>query len=873
MDVSRYEFNCQKALHQGLQYAKSLGHQLLEIEHVALAMLRADNADVTPELETSLKSQLERHLARAPRIFGTSKVLFGQRLNRALDKMEAKSKVEPVTPALFWEELCLQSTVIKTTIARSNEGNVSGSMFQSGVFSSVSGDSVSDAPDREPPVEQPIPEKTADKIDKKLRKFTIDLSAAAERGEIDPVIGRSKEVKRVLEILGRKKKNNPLLIGEPGVGKTAVAEAIAIQIAEGNVPESMIGQRVLTLDLGAMLAGAKFRGEFEDRMKGLLEALKQLEGKIILFIDEIHMIVGAGNQEGGADAANLLKPALARGEIQCLGATTLAEYRKYIEKDAALERRFQPLLVDEPDPKTALEILKGIKSRYEIHHGVKIDDEALKAAVDLSVRYLTSRNLPDKAIDLIDESASRKRIQIESVPKVLEELRGHIHKISIERKALGNHKNKKVTLEQLDRQLIKQKREYEEIENVWRAHQKKLDQMKKYEIKRQEAVSLYENAKSQSNFDFAAKLQYEEIPGVDLALAQIHQELKEMETDHNFLRRAVGVNEVAEAVSVWTNIPVGEMLADDSEKIRTMEARLAERVYGQDEAIIKVSRAVKRARVGVNDPNRPLGVFLFLGPTGVGKTEAAKALAAEMFADEKKMVRIDMSEFMEQHNVSRLIGAPPGYVGYGEGGELTEAIRRKPYSVVLLDEIEKAHPRVLDVLLQVFEDGRITDGNGRTVDCRNTLLIMTSNISLDTQFDPEESSETEVRDALARELRPEFVNRIDEVVVFKRLGTIHLEKLLERLQGELNERLAPRQFRIVLGPTLLQKLIKLGAHSNFGGRAVRRNFQTIVVDAVSDRILTNPTDASGAWILDTDEDDGFVWSEWFDHGQLLPEGE
>ena len=873
MDMSKYEFVCQKALHQGLQYARSLGHQLLEVEHVALAMLRAENAKVTQTVATHLRAQLERHLARAPRVFGTVKVGFGHRLNRAMDKMESAAKGEPVEANVFWEELCRQSTVIQTTFARLDGDAVESETFTESQAQKVSGESVVNNTERNPPEEHPVAEKLADKIDKKLRKFTIDLSEVAERGELDPVIGRDAEVRRVLEILGRKKKNNPLLIGEPGVGKSAIAEAIAIRIAEGNVPESMRGQRVLSLDLGGMLAGAKFRGEFEDRMKGLLEALQELEGQIILFIDEIHMIVGAGNQEGGADAANLLKPALARGDIQCLGATTLVEYKKYIEKDAALERRFQTLVVEEPDAETALSILRGLKPRYEIYHGVKIDDEALKAAVDLSIRYLPSRKLPDKAIDLMDESASRLRIQIESIPKIMDEIRSHIQKVSIERESIGEDKSKKSLLRSLDNQLERHKLEYKEVENVWREHQAKLDQMKKYEIKRHEAINLYTNAKSQSNFDFAAKLQYEEIPSIDLALAEIHLNLVELESEHSFLRRAVGVNEIAEAVSIWTGIPLGNLLEDDAQRILTMDKRLGQRVFGQSAAIDKVSRAVKRARVGVNDPDRPLGVFLFLGPTGVGKTETAKALAQELFADESKMIRLDMSEFMQEHNVARLIGSPPGYVGYGEGGELTEGIRRKPYSVVLFDEIEKANPRVLDILLQVFEDGRLTDGQGRTIDCKNTLIIMTSNLRLDTQVDTEQASDIDVRDALAQQLRPEFVNRIDEVVVFKRLGTKHLENLVTRLQGELNNRLASRKFRIIVGEQLRTYLIQLGASSSFGGRAVRRNFQTIVVDEVSDRILSSPDSASGAWIINIDEDGGFYWEEWFSASLMLPSAE
>ncbi len=872
MDVSRYEFACQKALHQGLQYARSLGHQFLEVEHVALALLRADAVSLRARMNERLKRHIENHLSRAPRLYGNFKVEFGRRLDATLDACEAAAGAQRQVPSdLLWETLCRQSTVIQTFLVKmaqeeqDPDGKKDPTIVDPGHRPPSTAKSVKSAADPKKDAKAQKAEKADDgklpeKIDKDLRQYTINLSAAAERGDLDPVIGRDAEVRRVLEILGRKKKNNPVLIGEPGVGKSAIAEALALRIAEGSVPETMRGKSVLSLDLGSLLAGAKYRGEFEDRVKNLLKALEALKGKVILFIDEIHMLIGAGNQEGGADLANLLKPALARGEMQCLGATTFDEYRKYIEKDPALERRFQPITVEEPGKQTTLAILRGIKSRYEIHHGVQIDDEALVAAVDMSVRYITQRKLPDKAIDLIDEAASRLRLQIDSVPAVLDEIRSRIGEIEIERKSLGPGNAHQLAA--LDVRLEKAKIDRSRLEHIWRRHQDLLEKMKATEKRRQESQTLYENAKSQADFDFAARLQYDEMPRLDKDFDAIKRDLSELQKQHTFLRQVVGASEVAEVVAVWSRIPAQKLLEDEGFRLMQMEDRLKRRVYGQNEALAKVARAVRRSRVGVNDPRRPIGVFLFLGPTGVGKTETAKALSAELFADEAKIIRVDMSEFMEAHSVSRLIGAPPGYVGYGAGGELTEAIRQDPFSVVLFDELEKANPRVLDIMLQIFEDGRLTDGTGRTVDFRNALIVMTSNIDLELPFgDPEDADEAEVRGALARKLRPEFVNRIDEVIVFRRLGRKHLELLIDRLVTELNERLKERQMRVALGPAVREKLINLANTVQFGGRALRRAFETLVIDPVSDRVLGYPQLAVGAWVMDLDLDGAISWRD------------
>lgn len=879
MDVSRYEFACQKALHQGLQYARSLGHQLLEVEHVALAFLRGDAAPVDQRVADRLKRHLEAHLARLPRIYGSIKIEFGRRLDTALDKVEAGSPNSLIDEKHLWEQICRQSTVIQTFLAKIAQEGVPSSLreVQSAPTESIKerqAEAVSHnrrREDRDSKVrkEKPgaeIPEKLA----KSLEQFTVDLTSMAARGELDPVIGRDFEARRVLEILGRKKKNNPLLLGDAGVGKSAIAEAIAQLLVEGKAPESMRGKRVLSLDLGGLLAGSKFRGEFEERMKNILRALEALRGEVILFIDEIHMLVGAGNHEGGADAANLLKPALARGELQCLGATTLDEYRRHIEKDPALERRFQPVTVEEPSRETAIAILRGVKSRYEIHHGVQIDDTALISAVELSMRYIPDRKLPDKAIDLIDEAASRLRLEIDSVPAVLYDLGAQINQIEIERKAISQTSANASTLKRLEARLEKIKGDFETTNAIWRRHQDLLDQLKSNEKRRAELSGLYENAKSQGDYDFAARLQYNEIPRLETEGLEIRKNLYSLQDQYQFLHQRVGAREIAEVVSVWTRIPVQRLAEEERQKLGEIENRLGRRVFGQPEALKRIGRAIKRSRVGINDPKRPVGVFLFLGPTGVGKTETARALALELFADESRIIRVDMSEFMEPHNVARLLGAPPGYLGYGEGGDLTDRVRNSPYSVILFDELEKAHPRVLDILLQVFEDGRLTDGKGQVADFRQSLIVMTSNLQIDEIGDPEMAQESEIREVLARRMRPEFINRIDEIIIFRRLGRRHLESMLARLVQELNDRLKDRQFRMSLGSRMCGRLIHQSGTASFGGRALRRAFETLVVDAVSDRLLSHPDRASGAWVLDLDNDGHPEWREEYEPGRYLP---
>ncbi len=875
MDFSRYEFECQKALHKGLQYARSLGHPVLEVEHIALAMLRGGQVALAESAVSRLRTEIESHLATQPKVYGPVTTQFGKRLDSALDAAEAKANGQKLSTAILWAALAKYSMIIHRVLEKielqkkASEAPIS-TDFTPDVPSQNKGvrskDPIADSAEKAvPPTQEQIEQKV-------LREFTSDLTELAERGELDPVIGRDPEVRRVLEILGRKKKNNPVLVGEPGVGKTAVAEALALRIAEGKVPESLKGRRILSLDIAALLAGSRYRGEFEERIKKLIKAVSELRGKVILFIDELHMLVGAGNPEGGVDAANILKPALARGELHVLGATTLQEYGKHIEKDAALERRFQPVQVDEPSAAVATSILRGLKQRYEIYHGVQIQDDALTTAVELTMRFLPHRRLPDKAIDVVDEAASRMRLQIDSVPAVLDSLRSKIEQIEIEKKALEAEATRSKAYARLEVELRRTRQEYDETNGIWRGHKDKVEELRRMEEGREEMRTLYETAKSRGDYDFAAKLQYKEMPELESKIERSRLELASIQNLHPYLCQIVGKREVADVVATWTGVPVGKILESEAQRLLSMEERILSRVFGQDEAVRRVCRAIRRARVGVSDPNRPQGVFLFLGDTGVGKTETAKAIARELFDDESRIVRIDMSEYMERHNVARLIGSPPGYVGYGDGGELSDAVRHKPYSVVLFDEIEKAHPQVLDILLQVLDEGRLTDAQGRSISFRSTTIIMTSNLPV--YESPKrvgvESNEDHLRDQLRDHLRPEMLNRIDDLIVFRKLGLRDYSYMIDRLLEELNGRLSDREFRITLGSMVRERIARQGIDGGYGGRSVRRAFQAMVVDAVSDRILQSPALVRGAWTLDLDEDGGLGWSETMELHKYLP---
>ena len=836
INLEKMTIKAQEALQEAQRKCENKGHQQIDVEHLFLALLEQDGGIVAPLLDKigtspgSIRMGLDEELERLPRVSGPAQVYISGRLNALFN--QAQKEAEGLKDEYLSSEhilLAMMEEKDGATARLLGEAHVSREKILEALMG-VRGS-------------RRITDQNPEESYQALMKYGRDLTDLANQGKLDPVIGRDDEIRRIIQVLSRRTKNNPVLIGEPGVGKTAIAEGLAQRISSGDVPEGLKRKRIVALDMGALVAGAKYRGQFEERLKAVLHEVEEAAGEIILFIDELHNLVGAGRAEGSMDASNMLKPALARGELRCVGATTLDEYRKYIEKDGALERRFQPVYVSEPTVEDAIGILRGLKERYEIHHGVRVTDAAIVAAATLSKRYITDRFLPDKAIDLVDEAASRLRIEIDSFPQEIDEVERKIVQLQIEKEALKKEDDleSRERLEKIERELADLTEKSTSLKARWEREKETIQAMRSLKEEAEQAKYEAQRAEQEGDLELAAELKYGRLPKIKERLEETNSRLMELQAEQRMLKEEVDSEDIAGIVSTWTGVPVSRLLEAEVEKLVKMEERIAERVVGQTEAVTAVSNAVRRARAGLQDPDRPVGSFIFMGPTGVGKTELAKALAEFLFDDENAMIRIDMSEFMEKHAVARLIGAPPGYVGYEEGGTLTEAVRRRPYSVILFDEIEKAHPEVFNILLQMLDDGRLTDGQGRTVDFRNAVVIMTSNIGsayiAELQGKDEEVMRQRVTEALRTHFRPEFINRIDDIIIFHSLTREQIKVIVGIQLSKLETLLRDRGVGMEFTEKALDHIAAEGYDPVYGARPLKRIIQKTIQDALALDIL------------------------------------